>query len=70
MNRSAKIHLNMYIFFLGGGLSVDPLGGPKMAKNLEISRFYHILTVFGHFGLFKHEKSTQTEVIHKIWLGT
>jgi len=41
-----------------------------MAKKLEISRFYHILAVFGHFGQFKHEKSTQTKFFPKIWLET
>ena len=60
MNRSIRRHLNehkiFFEFFLR--LLVDPLGGPKMAKKLEISRFYHILVVFGHFGQFKHEKST------------
>jgi len=60
MNRSITRHLNenkikIRIFFR---LLVDPLGGPKMAKKLEISRFYHILAVYDHFGQFKHEQST------------
>ena len=59
-NRSIRRHLNEHkkIFEFFFRLLVHPLGGPKMAKKLEISRFYHILVVFGHFGQFKHEKST------------
>ena len=59
-NRFVRRHLNEHkkffeIFF---GVSGYPLGGPKMAEKLEISRFYHILVVFGHFCQFKHEKPT------------
>jgi hypothetical protein len=60
MNRSIIRHLNEHKRNVEKKfrLLVDPLGNPKMAKKIEISRFYHILTVFGHFGQFKHEKST------------
>jgi hypothetical protein len=60
MNRSVRRHLNEhkknFEFFFR--VSAYPLGGPKMAKKLEFSRFYHILAVFGHFGQFQHQKST------------
>jgi hypothetical protein len=60
MNRSVRRHLNEHKFFLKlfSRLSGDPLERPKMAKKLVFSHFYYILAVLGHFGQFKHEKST------------
>ena len=37
-------------------ICADPLGCRKFVKKLDFSHFYHILTVFESFDLFKHAK--------------